>query len=459
MVSPTFSRVTIGEKELRTELGKILSFPDHGSDHASDAHSHAESTAYDPRQVFLTFIGNRPFRPIWFARLWRAFDALSKLRVAQEVCRVARGKNLLSEECGNAERTESQAWKSFRREVRSIFFSKDVQPAPEEEVNQVRVRRKGGFEDCYGAARERAASAGMSGVFGDAHRGGVIASYAFAAVAVLFAVLGGLAHAQHWPIWVQAVFAAGEIAAIVVMFILQRRAKGVGWNLAYTHSRILAEALRHMEYLGPMGIHTVLPRLPSYLRRDRRNPPPEELWAVWYFRALVRMSPLRLKGAGARSLAAQRANLKKWVVGQIDYHESNSTKQGLLHRDIENVSLVALVVVFLFALLHLVDVVFHLEIMFIPSLVVCIGGPALIAAMHGFSSQIENVRLMRNSTSMQKLLSEHLVRIESLDLSHDPDGAETVWGLAGEGLAVSSLMMEESAGWSLLYTNTDIHAG
>ena len=96
--------------------------------------------------------------------------------------------------------------------------------------------------------------------------------------------------------------------------------------------------------------------------------------------------------------------------------------------------------------------------MFEVSLFLCIGGPALIAALHGFTSQMELLRLRARSSSMARLLEERSRTLAALDLSN-PAEAGAVWGLATEALATADLIMDETAGWSMLYRNTNIHAG
>jgi hypothetical protein len=93
------------------------------------------------------------------------------------------------------------------------------------------------------------------------------------------------------------------------------------------------------------------------------------------------------------------------------------------------------------------------------SLTLSLFGPALIAAFHGLASQLECKRLQRRAESMVKILAAHKERLEALDLSSQPASAQAVWGLSTEALTVASVMMDETATWSLLYKNADIHAG
>ncbi|MCP5520954.1 MAG: hypothetical protein H7A46_05345 [Verrucomicrobiales bacterium] len=445
--------------DLSSTVKGILRFPDPAPGKRRRTHDHAG--AYHPRAAFHRFLRGGHHPAPWPARFWRVFDALARYRADRERTRATRPPGVRK----RPRREELPSWKKLVDQLKKFRLPETVpdrpKPGPASEPPKDKSEAEPGtHECCYEAPRARAASKGYSGIYGDAHRGGIITSYLFAALAVFFAVIGAILHLQHAATVWQILAAVGEVVVIALMFMLSEWSKAEGWNLAYTHARILAEALRMMRHLGPLGVHTPLPRLAPYLQRGSEPPPPEQQWAIWYFRALVRMAPLRLKAPGQGGLEKLREAVADKLIGeQITYHQENGDKQGTLEHDIERVSLGVFVVVLVFALLHFVDVCLEAELLAVPGLIVCVGGPALIAAMHGFLSQIEASRLRRRSASMMTLLAEYRSRLKLLDLKSDPDGSEAVWGLSTEALAVAGLMMDEAAGWSMLYTNAHIHAG
>jgi hypothetical protein len=340
----------------------------------------------------------------------------------------------------------------------------------------------GTFGACFGMARERCATKstrtpggvekdrpvfGWSGIYGDAHRGGIVASYVLAAAAVMLAVVGGMAHHyQHHNVAILA--GALEFGMIVLIYALAAISRLDGWSLAYADGRILAEALRVMGRVGELGVHTPMPRLPHYLAGDESSAA-ERRWVIWYFRALVRMAPLRL-GAVPGELAKVRDSLAgEWLQGQIEFHRSNGLKQHWLHKKVERLAPCFFVAVLLAVVVHLGAALLHtegqgsgfsvLDLLHWLILSLCVIGPAMIGALHGFTAQLDTSRLEQRARSMVSLLEQRQSAIKQLDLSSDPHGAEAVWGLATEALAASSLMMDETAGWSLIYKNTDIPLG
>jgi hypothetical protein len=432
-------------------LKYLLSFPDQRRIAANTTHE--APSAYQPRAAFAAFCADRPLYPIWPGKLWRWFDAASK-RIAHRD--LLKETDLSVEDRAQVLVSEHKWTKALRLATWRLFLPQAAIPMPAPAVGQ--NNGSNSHEFWYDQARHRAAGGGMSGLFGDAHRGGIIVSYFLAALAVLLAVVGGILHGNPKTHGLQVVIAFGEVSAIVLMWALHVCSTGDEWNAAYTDTRILAEALRMMRFLAPLGVHTPLPRLPLHLREAREARNPDQLWSVWYFRALVRMAPLRL---GLVDLEEARQRIKREALSaQSLYHHLNATRHRLLHHGIEVLMKWLFTIVGIFAGLHLKDLFFNSteDSSTNLGLIVCVGGPALIAALHGFASQMEFHRLQIRSSSMVRLLKERSASLNDLDLS-DPTRVEAVWGLAQEGLETASLLIDETAEWSLIYRNTDIHAG
>jgi uncharacterized membrane protein YhaH (DUF805 family) len=289
----------------------------------------------------------------------------------------------------------------------------------------------------------------------------------------LFALLGSAGHHFLWP-GISLIFVAVmEVVIIFLLYALAEISKSEDWREAYTDSRILAEALRMMKQLGPLGVHTPLPKLPGYLEGENKQSR-KTRWSVWYFRALVRQAPLRLQHPNAHDVEKLRETLLHNWIGpapkaakdqtQYAHHLRNAGAQGNLENRIEYYCGISFRIVLTVAFFHLALVLFHelfhefcedhhfiLKIVSVALFSVCVGGPALLSAFHGLLSQIEAKRLHERSSSMVSLLQQHHRAIGKLDLTSDPNSAEAVWGLTTEALATASLMMDEVADWSLIY--------
>ena len=421
-------------------LGAMLRFPDRRSDQS------LPPSGYHPRAAFLKLCGAAPIAPYWTGRVWKSFDTWARWLVLRHP---TEGTASIAPEQLRA--AKNQAFVALR----NVFWCRtdtgfSPEPVPAED---------GTFETVYEPIRRRvsASRSGLSGVFGDAYRGGIVASYLLAAVAVLLAVLGAIAHSLHAASGVLMIIGLLELMSIVMMVAIAVCSEVEDWNSAWTESRILAEALRMMQHLGPLGIHTHLPRLPQYLRGDRATPAPESMWSVWYFRALVRNAPLRLKSTDGPLEPV--ASLQKLITDQQKYHRNNAHRQEVLHHAIEHYSLLLFAAVLVCVILHLLDILLGWHVMAIPGLLLCVGGPVLIASLHGMAAQLEITRLRQRSSSLAKLLEERLRVVSTKAHVADPDSATAHWGLATEALTTTSLLIDETAGWSMLYTNTEIHVG
>jgi hypothetical protein len=182
-----------------------------------------------------------------------------------------------------------------------------------------------------------------------------------------------------------------------------------------------------------------------------------------------------------------------WLAGQIQHHERNSKRHGHLHHEVERLAWALFLIVAFAAVLHLGHPKFGC---FNPATwlyILCVCVPVMIASVHGMASQLESNRLHLRSDSLRQLLETSK---ERLDVLKDKEGSTTLeatlselsisdgagtTGVAAEvtvsatcaggltaadwrfvqaeALHAASLMIDETAAWSLLYKNAAIPAG
>lgn len=439
--------------ELAGLLHELLSFPPP----AQTAHG---SPSVHPRDAFNAFRSGRPLPDLWAGRLWQAYHDFTTFRASRSLaaahCQYLQSPSPCPDmACGKLKADMEKDFQKFRRSFADLFGPKAPPPNAD---NADQAERKppligaAEFRKYYGAARDRAASSGLGGVYGNAHRGGLVASFLLGLIAVALAVTGGILHHFHVPTPWLVLIAILEVMAIGTMLQIVLRSRQEDWNSLYTNCRILAEALRMMAHLGPLGVHTPLPRLPYYLRGNDRSHDPARQWSTWYFRALVRNAPLRL-GPVPDPAAIRSQIIRELGNPQLAYHEKTSRRQETAHHDSESTIWFLFAAISCCALLHLADAAFHLHWnpVAIASLFVCTVGPAAIAAIHGVASEIEVERLKDRADSMVTLLRDRITSLDSLPLASSSSHADAIWGLTTESLALASLLIDETAGWSLLY--------
>ncbi|HSI86732.1 MAG: hypothetical protein ACAI35_05640 [Candidatus Methylacidiphilales bacterium] len=460
------------QENIKDCLHRILSFPESASSHGHHKADHrAPATAYDPRIAYTCFLDSRPISAPWPAWLWHGLQYLIGLNSGK------RHKN----------------------------------PGP-------RTGEAGTCDYHYGQVKNWASD--VSGAYGDAHRGGVLASYVLAALAVIFAVMGShFAAAGVGAAWL-ILISATEVLFILAMLALACTSGVEDWHEVYTDTRILAESVRCMKYIGPLGGHTPLPKLPPHLwgkmdpdAEDQVPHDPRRIWTIWFFRALVRQAPLRIVSPGFPETPVEQKDWLKtnWIGNQphsqpgpkagsqTAYHVKNSKAYDNLYHWLEYIAAGMFIAVIAAACIHLGEVVWHAlahageahhhqqhtsashvdpgmydggaapsasgganavaMISFQAVLFwLCVLGPVTLAAIGGFLSQIDAVRLRQRSESMLLLLAERRKVLDRLRLDN-PDSVEARWSLATEVAATAGIIVDESAGWALIYKNTDIRAG
>ena len=169
------------QQQLHQVISAMLRFPDR---HRG---GNPDRSGYHPRAAFLRLCSPQPLHEIWTGRIWKSFHAFTK-------------------------------WLDLRHQTHAANSNPHASgdapsPAPQPD---------GTFNTLYEPSRKRASSHGLSGVFGDAYRGGIVASYALAAFAVLLAVLGSICHSLHGPDWCLFLLAAAELLTILIMFAMTR---------------------------------------------------------------------------------------------------------------------------------------------------------------------------------------------------------------------------------------------
>lgn len=150
--------------------------------------------------------------------------------------------------------------------------------------------------------------------YGAAHRGGYVLGFSLAPVAVSFAVLF---LASTWTARFDAIWAVLELMTILLMLGLVIVAKSRQWHARWLEYRFLAEQLRQMRMLAPLG------RVPRSMQAPAHHAfaAPEASLASWQFRAAVREA-----GLAAETLDHDRRwRLKTQVVlplirDQVTYH-------------------------------------------------------------------------------------------------------------------------------------------
>jgi hypothetical protein len=147
------------------------------------------------------------------------------------------------------------------------------------------------------------------------YRSTYVFNYLFAAVAVALALVGIFVHDATAKSYLVSI----ELVIILIILVTWLRGHGGLRHQRWLEYRRLAECLRHMRILAPLGCEGPLGRP----RRDLHAQ--EQDWVSWYAWSLRRLIPLPHAFVDAAYLAAVReAALSAEIDGQLGYHTRNA---------------------------------------------------------------------------------------------------------------------------------------
>jgi hypothetical protein len=318
----------------------------------------------------------------------------------------------------------------------------------------------------------------LSSAYMRSYRGGFVLSYFLAWLAVVVAVTG-LTLWLLWhelPLWLIAALGALKLTLIAVLYLLERAGRRERFQEAAADFRYLAELLRPMQWLAPLGATPPSVEVPIHATWHD----PARSWMVWMARAISRSVPAvaqrRADGTWhyphevtidtkTAANALERARTE-WLQEQAAYHHRTASHMHTLDKGLERMAKWTIAVVFFAAIgalaLELVaeaDVepwcrwakALHPLAMALSAAAVVL--PALVAVIAGLAFQSEAKRLAMRSEAMYLAMSDYQQQLRAAETA-----LRTPGGHAGEAMhaaqmlrAVSAVTIGEAADWKLLY--------
>ena len=275
--------------------------------------------------------------------------------------------------------------------------------------------------------------------YGAAHRGGYVLGFSLAPVAVTLAIIGfawPFAHAHERYLVIL------ELLVIVGILLLVVCATRRRWHARWLEYRFLAEQLRQMRMLAPLGLAPRSVHAPAH----HAFAAPEASLASWQFRAAVREA-----GLAAESLDHDRRwRLKTEVVlplirNQVTYHRLVERRHEQVAEGLHVTHIVLFVATFIVVLLHLAHEQWHFFPSWFPSVASVLAAvfPAFGASFAARATQGEFHRLAERSEAMAERLEAIAQQLEGLS---DPSVAQ-IGDLAEEA---SDLMLAEVLDWRVM---------
>lgn len=186
---------------------------------------------------------------------------------------------------------------------------------------------------------------GLANHFAGLYRSSFLVSYLFGAIAVLLALMPV---ALHWDDHAPPVFVVAELLVISFVIALILAGRRFRWHERWIDHRFLAELLRQIRFLAPLGSLRPFAPPPEGMELDARA-----TWMHWHARAVARevgLVPARLDATYRQAFCTVLATD---LAEQHRYHESNAHRLGVLERRLRRGGVLLFALTFVACATHL----------------------------------------------------------------------------------------------------------
>ncbi len=270
--------------------------------------------------------------------------------------------------------------------------------------------------------------------YADRYRSAFTIVFSLAWMAAVAAVIGLIAEVRQWTTahlwgWIE----LAVIGAILGLTIWGKRRR---FHERWIDYRLLAEQVRHLTFLWPLGVTSTNARLSANPWGDD----PRARWTGWYYRALVRQLGFGTTTFSAEHLATCRRLLRDLEIqDQRVYHDRNSERLEHLAHVVHRRTEVLFGTAAAIALLH----VLHLSEEFLVSAgltALSVFLPARAAALHGWAGHADFHAAALRSAEIE-------LRLEELERSIDELVEVSTTTLGPVALAAARTMESELGSW------------
>lgn len=234
----------------------------------------------------------------------------------------------------------------------------------------------------------------LADYYANLYRTSFITTYLFSGLAVLCALLPYAMHSSH-----SITATTTEVFLIFFIIMLTVLANKKQWHKRWIDYRMLAEILRSMRFLVPIGQVVSSFRVPAHNSIDDI----EHSWVNWYYSAIVRQAGLMDMRIDSEYLTEYLSILKQGEVkGQKSFHEINKERYHRICHRLHNTGTALFVITFAAAFAHLFYHGAYSHLLTVVAAVL----PAFGAAFAGILFQGEFERLKQRSQAMHHKLQE-----------------------------------------------------
>lgn len=250
-------------------------------------------------------------------------------------------------------------------------------------------------------------------LYANRYRSAFLAAFSVAAVAVGLALLPvGAGVTFHHPL--ETTCMALELVAIVFILYVVQEGRQNRWHERWLEYRMVAELVRHLRLVAPLGGVRPLPPIPAHWANYGQ---PSATWMTWYVRAVERDLGLPTAVVDKAHLSACLEQMIELLKGQTSFHALNAKRSDRIEHRLHWFGTLMLWLTLLACAVHFAAGVWQWPV---PSGLLtgltfcCAFFPALGAALAGIANQGEFLRVGKRSKAMQQKLESLLQEIEKM---------------------------------------------
>ena len=295
----------------------------------------------------------------------------------------------------------------------------------------------------------------LADLYADLYRSAFILAYVLGVLSVFLALLctaaGWTTEVHHTH---EAFCTLAELGVIVVIFGLIAWSRSRRWHERWMDYRLIAELVRQLRFLVPLGGGRPFPRLPPHLATFGN---PAQTWMYWHVRAIERETGLPSAEVTPDYLKSCLAYLGVVVKGQVQFHETSRKRLATIDHRLHLAGLVLFGLTGLACFLHSLP---HGEALRMPRIdlpswlspgwltLMCAVLPALGAALAAINNQGEFLRTSKRFRAMAQRLAQLDGKIDALQESSTGPKFGEVLAIA---VTVAQLMVDEVLDWRVLF--------
>jgi hypothetical protein len=250
-----------------------------------------------------------------------------------------------------------------------------------------------------------------------------------------------------------------EFVAVLFIIVLVWLGNRRHWHDRWIAYRLLAELVRQLCFVAPLGGARPFPRpVSSSVRRGN----PVNSWMYWHLRSIDRDAGLPEAIVTGEYLRICLRHVTATVDGQINFHLAAAKSSRRLHHRLHILGFILFILTAALTLIHVLAIyrapiipewLHGLDAFGFTFLCACL--PAIGAAMAAISHQGEFARTARRSTAMVEQLTQIRAQLEPLLQSGANIRSADV---AADALRAAQIMVDEVLDWRVVFLDRPLIA-